>query len=436
VVQFLTLLVGLVTGSQLIEVSVSAPVARVELRLDGRTVASRTAPPWSLACDFGRHPKPAELVVVAFDEVGREIGRDRQWVNIPGRPVEAAIVPEFDAQGRIVAARITWNGHAHGDPRRVRVEIDGERLKVEFPYRIDLTVYPDDEPHVLAAEVSWGRDLEVRRELAFGRGFSGIFASGLTAVPVQLDGLDELPPVERLGGWLTVAGEPVDPAAVEAGPVDLVIVRHPGADARLQELYSAQRTESRREGRRPRDDVDDLGDEVEVLVMLPEPVLGEATGVRPTLLFPVSDEPEPGSKGLLRLAGGEGHGAMMSVTMRLANAVALAGLRAAENDRRRAVLLVLGDERDDESFLSPEAVVGYLADLRVPLVVWDLSEDPGSVQSGWPVDLRVEDLDDVRRAVRRLRHLLETQRIVWVSGEHLPQTIQLGNAADGVSLAR
>jgi len=436
VVQFLTLLVGLVTGGQVIEVSVSAPVARVELRLDGRTVASRSGPPWSLGCDFGRHPRPAELVVVAFDEAGREIGRDRQWVNVPGRSVEAAIVPEMDAQGRIVAARITWNGHAYGDPRRIRVEIDGERVKVDFPYRIDLSGYPDDEPHVLAAEVSWGRDLELRRELAFGRGFSGTFASGLTAVPVQLDGLDELPPVDRLGGWLTVAGEPVDPAAVEAGPVDLVIVRHPSADRRLRELYSQQRDATRRGGRRMRAAIDDLGEDVGVLVMLPEPVLGETTGARPTLLFPVSEEPEPGREGFLRLAGGEGHGAMMSVTMRLANAVALAGMRAAENDHRRAVLLVLGDRRDDESFLSPEAAVGYLADLRVPLVVWDLSEDAGAVQPGWPVDLRVENLDDLRRAVRRLRYLLETQRIVWVGGEHLPQMIELGDAADGVTLAR
>lgn len=435
-VQFLTLLVGLVTGSHVIEVSVSAPVARMELRLDGRTVASREGPPWALACDFGHRPKPAELVVVGFDEAGREIGRDRQWVNIPGRPVEAAIVPEFGSDGRIVAARITWNGHAHGDPRRVRVEIDGERVRAEFPYRIDLTGYTDDEPHVLAVDVSWNRDLDLRRELAFGRGFSGTFASGLTAVPVQLDGIDELPPAERLGGWLTVAGESVDPAAAEAGPVDLVIVRHPGADARLRDLYSAQRTGLRREGRRPRGAIDDLGEDVEVLVMLPEPVLGETTGARPTLLFPLSEEPEPGSQGFLRLAGGEGHGAMMSVTMRLANAVALAGMRAAENDRRRAVLLVLGDRRDDESFLAPDAAAAYLADLRVPLVVWDLSEDAASVQPGWPVDLRVEDLDGLRRAVRRLRYLLETQRIVWVAGEHLPQTIELGEDATGITLAR
>jgi hypothetical protein len=435
-VRFLTLLVGLVTGPQVIDVSVSVPVARVELRLDGRTVAVRDAPPWSLSCDFGRRPQPAELVVIAFDEAGREVGRDRQWVNIPGRPVEAAIVPEFGPDGRIVAARITWNGHAHGEPRRVRVEIDGDRVRAEVPYRIDLTGYTDDQPHVLVVDVSWGRDLELRRELAFGRGFSGTFASGLTAVPVQLDGIDELPPVEQLAGWLTSGGEPVDLAGVEDGSVDLVIVRHPGADRRLRELDAALRGESRRGGRRARSAVDDLGDDVGVLVMLPEPVLADVPGGRPALLFPVSEEPEPGSEGFLHLAGGEGHGAMMSVTMRLANAVALAGMRAAENDRRRAVLLVLGDARDDESFLAPDAAIRYLADLRVPLVVWDLSTDAADVQPGWPVDLQVADLADLRRAVRRLRHLLETQRILWVGGEHLPQSIELGVDVSGITLAR
>ena len=435
-VQFLTLLVGLVTGTQVIDVSVAAPVTRVELQLDGRTVAVRERPPWRLPCDFGRRPRPAELVAVAFDRYGREIGRDRQWVNVPGREVEAAIVPELGPDGRTVAARITWNGHAHGDPRKIRVEIDGERVKTEFPYRVDLSAYADDQPHVLAAEIVWNRDLELRRELAFGRGFSGTFAAGLTAVPVQLEGLEELPPAERMQGWLEIDGEDVDLAGSEIGTAELLIVRHPGADQRLQELYQAQREASRRGSRFSREAVDDLGEDVEVVVMLPEPLLAEAATSRPALLFPVSEEPEPGSEGFLRLAGGEGHGAMMSMTMRLANAVALAGRRAAQNDRRRAVLLVLGDTRDDESFLTPEAAIQYLRDLRVPLVVWDLSSVASEAQSGWSPDLRVEDLGDLRRAVRRLRSLLERQRIVWIAGEHLPQSIELGADAVGIAVAR
>jgi hypothetical protein len=432
-VRFLTLLVGLVTGPQAVEVSVSAPVARVELQLDGRTVAVREEPPWRLMFDFGRRPRPSELVVVAFDRAGTPIGRDRQWVNLPGRQMEAAIVPEYGSDGRIVAARITWNGHAHGEPRKVRVEIDGDRVDVEFPYRIDLSRYPPDQPHILTAEIIWSRDLELRRELAFGRGFSGTYAAGLTAVPVELDGIDELPGQDGLDGWFAVDGEQVEVAATEVGDADLVIVRHPGADQRLQELFRAQR-DAEPPQRRRRAPGDDLGDDVNVLVMLPEPVIADVTSGRPKLLFPVSEEPQPGSEGFLRIAGGEGHGAMMTMDLRLANAVALAGMRAAENDRRRAVLLVVGDARDDDSFVAPAAAAGFLDDLRVPLVVWDLSSEAGAAQPGWTPDQRIEDLGDLRRAVRRLRYLLETQRIVWIAGEHLPQSVQLTAAARGVSI--
>ncbi len=118
----------------------------------------------------------------------------------------------------------------------------------------------------------------------------------------------------------------------------------------------------------------------------------------------------------------------------LPDAVAMAGLHAAEGNRRRAVLLILGGEREDVQRLDPDAVRAFLRDLRVPLVVWDLSGPGSSAPEGWRPDRVIEDLDDFDRACRRLRYMLEEQRIVWVGGRHLPQSIALSPKARGISL--
>src|SRR5204863_4406612 len=56
---------------------------------------------------------------------------------------------------------------------------------------------------------------------------------------------------------------------------------------------------------------------------------------------------------------------------RLTDAVAAAGLQAAAGSRARAVVLVLGPDPKDESAYRVDEVRRYLADLRVPLLVWN-----------------------------------------------------------------
>jgi hypothetical protein len=56
----------------------------------------------------------------------------------------------------------------------------------------------------------------------------------------------------------------------------------------------------------------------------------------------------------------------------LADAAAVAGLEAAASGSRRAVVLVLGEEKLDRSRYSPAAVRRYLEAIRVPLFVWSL----------------------------------------------------------------
>ena len=75
-ISFATLLLGLLMGPRSVELTVGGPVARVELLLDGASVAVLSSPPWAHDVDFGPRPEPHELVAVALDAEGKELARE------------------------------------------------------------------------------------------------------------------------------------------------------------------------------------------------------------------------------------------------------------------------------------------------------------------------------------------------------------------------
>jgi hypothetical protein len=116
--------------------------------------------------------------------------------------------------------------------------------------------------------------------------------------------------------------------------------------------------------------------------------------------------------------------------------VAVAGLEATTENRRRAVLLVLSPEEKEQSRYDPATVRRYLAALRVPLVVWCFGEpEPGAAAAAWGKVEVLKNERDLERAVAALRKLLESERILMVDGRHLPQSITLSPRASGVELA-
>lgn len=436
-IRILTLFVGLVTGVQSVDLAVADRVARVELQVGGQVVVSRTAPPWSARVDFGRAPSPAELVAVAFDGQNREIGRDARWLNVPTARAEVTILPERAADGRVIAARIDWASPEFERPKRVRAMVDDERVRVGDDLRLDLSQFEPGRPHVLEVEVRFTKEVEARSELVFGGEFSGSHESGLTAVPVVVLGQDDPPAVEALQGWFVDAtGEPLRVAAVEQPDATVVIVPHPGVRERLEDLrreLTERAKEHRR--RRRRAAVSDLIGTADLYVLLPEPVVMTGHGHLPSLLFPVNEAPMAGAEGLLAAALTPDRSNMIVSDLRLANAVAAAGMQAARDNDRRAVLLLLGPEQPDASTLSPAAVRSFLRQLRVPLVVWDLSGDRPA-EPGWGAADVVADADQLGAAAAALRYLMAQQWIVWLNGRHLPQDITLSAAARDLILAR
>jgi hypothetical protein len=90
VISFVTLLLGIAVGMRPVEVATDPAVASVEFRLDGRLLAVLTAPPWRMLADFGA-PLPHDLVAVARNGEGAEIGRAVQCINVPRSMAEATL---------------------------------------------------------------------------------------------------------------------------------------------------------------------------------------------------------------------------------------------------------------------------------------------------------------------------------------------------------
>jgi hypothetical protein len=421
---------------QNIQVVVSEPAARVELRLNGRVVAEASAPPWVMRCDLGRDLHPGLLEVVAFDEEGRELGRDAQRVNLPESPAEAAIVPTVDDSGRVIAAQLTWTSPEFERPRSITALLDGRAVTVDRTYRVDLSGAAAGELHVLAVEFGFSPELRLRRQLEFGMGFSGDASSDLTAVPVVVDDPSRLPDAGSMAGWFTADGDELRVIAVEREQGRLVIVRDPGAEelaVRLQVERKRLAREARRSGTAPALDL--LDDDVEIRVLVAEPVRPRDRE-RATYLFPYGKEGLPGGEGIIAAAVVPKNERMLGTGLMIGDAVAVAGLRAAEGNLRRAVLLLLGPQREDVSRFRPEVVRRFLDELNVPLVVWDLSGPAAGAPSAWRPDVDIAGFDDVAEATSGLRSLLDRQRIVWIAGEVLPQSLELGPAARGIELAR
>jgi hypothetical protein len=433
-ISILSFFVGLIFGVHEVELSVAGPVARVELRLDGAVVAAADRPPWRLSVDFGDRIRPAVLEAVALDRAGSPLDRDVRWVNLPESRADAAIVPTYDDHGFVTSARLTWQSPEFDRPKEIRVQVDGEPVAAGQPWRVDLTGYSLDEVHILDAEFVFSSELSLRRQLPFGEGFAGSTTSGLTAVPVSLEELEELPPVDALGGWFEAADESLRVTAWERPDARLVVVRDPGVEQSVRWLWEERRRQLKKERRKgAARDLDLLDEDTEIRVLVPEPIVPEGRG-SPTLLFPYSKTGSPGGEGLLKAALAPRNERMLGVGLMLPDAVAMAGLHAAEGNGRRVVLLMLGAEREDVQRFTPDTVRSFLRDLGVPLVVWDLSSPVGSAPGSWRPERVIEDFDDLARGCRHLRRMLEDQRIVWVGGRHLPQAVGLGTTARGIVL--
>jgi hypothetical protein len=418
-IAFLTLFLGLTTGAQPFEISVAGQPAAVEILLDGVVAQRLSRPPWEGKIDFGADLAPHELVARAVDTDGREVARTRQWINLPRPPAEVEIALEEKRPGAPGRVRLTWERLTHDPPLSGSLTLDGKPLELDGSGRAALPSYNPETVHVLTAELRFPLNIMARKDLIFG-GEGGETYTELTAVPVRLLGMRGLPDLAVLQDWFVDgSGRPLKVAAVENGPGELYLVRVPGTD------YIKNQIGLRPPGRMP------LGGEDRIRSVSPWGRVYGGQWSRSELFdfSPYFKGPDGLAihlaKGYFKLDGSE--------RLRPADSVAVAGLQAMAGGRRRIVVLLLDAKSGDDSRYDPATVRRYLSSIRVPLYVWSIDRDIGSMKA-WGTVESAWDAPNLERAFRKAAVDLEHQRIVLIEGRYLPQSIRLSPKAAGIEI--
>ena len=442
-ITFASLILALVVGVQPVEVLVADEVARVEIWLDGEIVGVLEGQPWSLPCDFGAELEPHLLEAVALDPSGSELGRAQQWINVPRRRAEAGIVLDHDGEGEGAVAHLTWDTLTGQQPTAVDVTFDGTPLMVENLHQIRIPPFDPDQIHFLRVEIRFPEGPEAVVETTFGGIYADQVNTELTAIPIIVDRPKKLPPGLEMDDWFVDGDRPLQVLAVDRGPSEIVLVRDLEAQLELEQL-AADFTRQR---------IGHLGGPQRGPTALRAMLLAVATldqqqrvrfispfakryerdgyGLR---LFPPSQDFGRGDGGLLWLLSNWRPALQPLEEQRLAEAVAGAAISAAMQNRRRAVVLIVGAEASDASQLTPQQVSSYLSRLRVPLAVWTTAEDATAV-AAWGPATSISSPGRLEKAYDKVKRDLDRQRIVWLEGIHLPQSIFLSPAAKGIRLA-
>jgi hypothetical protein len=439
-ISFLTLFFGLISGLVPVEVAVSGPVAAVELTVDDGAPVRLAAPPWKATLDFGTALIPHRVVARALDEQGHELARTEDWANFPHPPAKAEIVLEAEKGGAPRAARVVWTNVLAEKPESTSLTFDGRTLRLDKDGRAELPTHDLKTIHILTAEVQLKPDQAVRKDVAYGGEYGSEISTELTAVPLRVPS-GSLPPLKDLRGWFTAGGRELNVAALEDGPAQLFIVRVPSAYEDTSKIGSRGMGLSEDFQLEMRLDKEDR---IRFVPVTSERVEGSD---QETDVFAISGEATYDHGGLPFLIRGKDDTDMrnrmkrlkdkpVERELRISDAVALAGLQAMAENRRRAILLVFkGDESEDYSLYDPDTVRRFLAAIHVPLFVWTLDKPvPGSVATAWGPSQQVDRMKNVYRAAAQVRDELRSQRVVLVEGRYLPQSLALGPAAKGVEL--
>ncbi|MBK9088814.1 MAG: hypothetical protein IPL90_07095 [Holophagales bacterium] len=435
-ISFTSLFVGFVIGLVNVQLLASGGVERIELVLDGQTVAELREP-FAVLLDLGCEPSPHELVAVAYDAQGKELDRVRQWINRPRATADASLILENGVGGRGRFARLAWRALEGEVPVAATVTFDGKAIRARDLSRIELPAHDPAQIHFLRAVARFEKGATAAAELVFGGSRRAETLTELTAVAVELEEGASLPAASELAGWFeSKGGESLEVAAVEDGGTDLVFVKEGSAGSRLFREYGRWLREGGwgKAARGPTE----AGLRFRILESVGR--VSRQSGILVNV-FPSSPWRSWGvgnSASIAAIVSSYMKQGWRGKNQRIADAVAVAALSAAEANRKRAVVLLLGPDAKDKSLGSPDEVMRFAGRLGVPLHVWSVGNWGSPEAKSWGSEVLVNSrfrlsMDD---AIRQLLQVVDRQRIVWLEGAHLPQYVTLGPLARGIRLSR
>lgn len=402
---FLTLYLGLVSGRQPISVRPDPGIVSVRMTLNGAPFATLTSPPWRATADFGKGLLPQELIVIGYDKDGAEVARASQAINVPRPMAEADVTIE----GHTI--KVSWRHRMNETPRRAWMSIDDKPVALR-DFHAPLPGLDMSLPHILKAKVTFENgSAEIERVI--GGMLPDATGTELTATGVRQTGA--IP--SSLDGCFSFDGRALDARPAEKPEALVILVRNPNPVASLMAMGKDPGMRSTMMARAGRDFAN-LAPDTSVRVLWPVAQKYTGTDVPTSQLFAHSGDFDAQSGGMLKHLALEGRGRQEgeSSTLRFADAVAVAGVQAADGARRRAVILIL-DGLHDYSRMEAPTVRRYLAAIGVPLFVWSVLGPQPELELAWGTIVDISSPDRLVKATEAVKRELESQRIVWLGAD-------------------
>ncbi len=415
--------VGLLIGLFPVIVDLGGRPEPAELLLDGRPACTIPARAPACTVDLGPDPVLHLLELVRKDKAGRVTESVRRWVNKPGVEAEVRAAGRCEKKTRVCDFTVTWAHPARLDPASLTVALDGVTVARSVVSTLRVPFPRGSTPQVVTADATFPDG----RRATFTQLLQGSYPekaeASLQAIPIVLQpGVRD----EELAASLQEEGWPV--RAVEQGGFELVFVVEPGAFGSSTNVgttaLKAQSATLLGDAERIRVIVandsltafDVLQEASTPARQLPGAGTGGPTGIDKWQLEAVpKTQPRRGQESWLRRLFLAPLNAPALRRLRTSDAVAVAGYDLGGSSRRRAVVLIAGSERTDESTFSPEQAQAYLGQTFVPLFVWRATAGSASDwPQGSPLRLLGQDMTELRRD-------LDHQRIVWLEGHVDPR---------------
>ncbi len=396
-----------------------------ELLLDGRPACTISARAPACTVDLGPDPVLHLLELVRKDKAGQVTESVRRWVNKPGVEAEVRALGRCERKTRWCDFTVIWAHPARLDPSSLTVALDGATVSRAVAPAVRAPFPRGSTPQVVTADATFPDG----RRATFTQLLQGSYPekaeASLQAIPIVVQpGVRD----EELAASLKQAGWPV--RAIEQGGFEVVFVVEPGSFGSSTNVGSMA---LKSQPGTP------LGDSEQIRVIVANDSITAFDALHAEVSTPAQNRTNAGAGGAPGLEK-QARGAVPRIQprgggqefwlrrlflaplnaprlqrLRTSDAVAVAGYDLGGSSRRRAVILIAGSERADESTFSAEQAQAYLGQTFVPLFVWRATAESAP---GWPEGSPLRLLGPDMAALRRD---LDHQRIVWLEGRVDPR---------------